>query len=72
MNSVQLKIALATRGARLDERVRGLLAAVPEFTPGALDLVLPDDVRVRVPIDDGATAPYALVAEAGKTFVVGD
>ena len=69
MNSVQLKIALATRGARLDERVRELVAAVPEFTPAALDLVLPDDVRVRVPIDDGA-APYTLVGENGRTFVV--
>jgi hypothetical protein len=32
--------------------------------------VLPDDVRVRVPIDDGATAPYALIGENGRTFVV--
>jgi hypothetical protein len=70
MNPVQLKIALATRGARLDERVRALVAAVPEFTLAALDLVLPDDVRVRVPIDDGATAPYALIGENGRTFVV--
>jgi hypothetical protein len=71
MNPVALKIALATRGARLDDRLRARLATVPEFVPRALDLILPDDVRVLVPIDDGA-APYAIRTEADHVLVVDD
>jgi len=72
VNSVALKIALATRGARLDEHMRAFVGSVPEFTPHALQLLLPDEVRVLVPVDDPTSdaAPYAVVAEAGRTFVV--
>ncbi len=72
MNPVELKIALASRGARLDDRTRALVGAVPDFAPRALDLVLPDRVRVLVPVGDPCAdaAPYAVVAEAGHTFVV--
>src|SRR5437899_1881006 len=42
--------------------------------PRWLQLVLPDAVRVLVPFDDAASAgaPYAVVTEAERTFVVGD
>jgi hypothetical protein len=72
MNPVQLKIALAQRGARVDDGVRGVIASVPDFTPDALDLMLPDGVRVRVPVGDdtSAAAPYSVVGENGRTFVV--
>ena len=74
VNPVELKIALATRGARIDARLRPHVDAAPDFTPRGLQLVLPDDVRVLVPIDDATSpdAPYAVVAEAERTFVVGD
>lgn len=72
VNPVQLKIALASRGARLDPRLRALVEAVPGFTPRGLQLLLPDEVRVLVPIDDhtATTAPYTVVAEADRAFVV--
>ncbi len=74
VNPVELKIALATRGARIDARLRPRIEAAPDFTPRGLQLVLPDDVRVLVPIDDATSpgAPYAVVAEAERTFVVDD
>jgi len=72
MNPVQLKIALATLGARMDDGVRGTIASVPDFIPDTLDLTLPDGVRVRVPVadDTSAAAPYSVVGENGRTFVV--
>jgi hypothetical protein len=72
MNPVQLKIALAQRGARVDDGVRGAIASVPDFMPDTLDLTLPDGVRVRVPVDHetSAAAPYSVVGENGRTFVV--
>ena len=74
VNPVQLKIALATRGARIDPQLRPRIDAAPDFAPRGLQLLLPDDVRVLVPIDDdgSASAPYAVVADAERTFVVGD
>jgi hypothetical protein len=74
VNPVELKIALATRGARIDARLRALVDAVPDFTPRGLQLVLPDGVQVLVPIDDAtsASAPYRVVAEAERAFVVDD
>jgi hypothetical protein len=71
-NPVELKIALATRGARLDDGLRASLASVPEFMPRGLEIVLPDGVRVLVPTDDvmSTTAPYAVIVENGHTFVV--
>jgi hypothetical protein len=74
LNPVQLKIALAMRGARLDARLRALVDATPERSPRGLQLLLPDDVRVRVPVDDAtsATAPYTVVAENGRAFVIDD
>ncbi|HXJ35202.1 MAG TPA: radical SAM protein [Candidatus Eisenbacteria bacterium] len=71
-NAVQLKIALATRGVRIDDRMRAELGLVPDFTPTTLDLVLPGDVRVIAPIENGALAAYAVVAEHGRAHVVGD
>ena len=67
VNPVQLKIALATRGARLDGALRAALTAVPDFIPRAVDLTLPDDVRVLVPIDEAAipSAPYMVASENG-------
>ena len=56
MNPVQLKIALAQQGARVDDGIRGAIASVPDFTPDTLDLTLPDGVRVRVPV--GAIRPH--------------
>jgi hypothetical protein len=74
VNPVELKMALAARGARVDASLRPHIDAEPEFVPRGLQLVLPDDVRVVVPIDDaaGVAAPYAVVAEAERTFVVDD
>src|SRR5262249_46847320 len=74
VNPVELKIALATRGARLDPSARGLVGEVADFAPRGLQLVLPDDVRVVVPVgdDSSAAAPYAVLAEAGRAFVVAD
>jgi hypothetical protein len=74
VNPVQLKIALATRGARLDRALRAALTAVPDFMPRAVDLTLPEDVRVLVPIDDAATpsGPYMVASENGQVIVVGD
>jgi hypothetical protein len=71
MNPVRLKIALATRGARIDDRLRARLGDVPDFVLRALDVVLPDDVRVLVPIGDG-TNPYAFRTEDDRVLVVGD
>jgi hypothetical protein len=71
MNPVALKIALATRGARIDEPLRVRLAAVPEFAPRTLDLILPEDVRVLVPLDDGAAA-FAIRTDADRVLVVDD
>ncbi len=72
-NPVALKIALATRGARLDDRLRALLED-DSTPPRHLELRLPDDVRVIVPVDDDASAvaPYRIEAADDRTFVVGD
>lgn len=71
---VALKIALATRGLRVEADLLAELAGVPDFAPRALDLLLPDEVRVLAPIENGAgdPAPYALVSERGRTLVVGE
>lgn len=73
VNPVRLKIDLATRGARVDPRLRPRVPNAPEFAPRGLQLVLPEDVRVVVPFDDDASAaaPYAIVAESERAFVVG-
>lgn len=72
MNPVALKIALATRGAQLDDHLRAIVGSMPDFTPHAVQLLLPDEIRVLVPVDDATSdaAPYRVVAEAGRTFVV--
>jgi hypothetical protein len=73
-NPVELKIALASRGARVDAALHAELAIGAGFIPRTLDLLLPDDVRVLVPIGDeaAAAAPYSLVREKGRTLVVDD
>jgi hypothetical protein len=71
MNPVRLKIALASRGARIDDRLRARVMGVPDFVPRMLDVVLPGDVRVLVPIDDG-TNPYAMESEDDRVLVVDD
>jgi len=72
VDPVELKIALATRGARMDDTLRASLARVPDFAPQVLDVALADDVRVLVPVGDAtsAEAPYALVAENGRVQLV--
>jgi hypothetical protein len=73
-NPVELKIDLATRGARVDAALHAELAIGAGFIPRSLDLVLPHGVSVRVPIGDAAAAeaPYSLVREKGRLLVVGD
>ena len=72
MHPVRLKIDLATRGARVDGSLGAALAAIPDFTPRTVDLLLPGDVRVAVPIGNGTDdIAYAVVAEHGRAFVTG-
>src|SRR5204862_44795 len=63
------KLELTVRGARLDPTA-ARLAAGDAARP--LELVLPGDVRVDVPIDAGHTAgsPFALLADGGRHFLV--
>ena len=64
-----LKLELAVRGARLDASVRLPRGGEPI---GSLDLVLPDRMRVDVPVDADRTAgsPFVLLADADRHFVV--
>lgn len=71
MNPVRLKIALAARGARIDDRLRARVTSVPDYLPRMLDVVLPDDVRVLVPFADG-TNPYLMESEDDRILVVDD
>src|SRR5206468_11326859 len=63
------KLELTVRGARLDPTA-ARLAAGDAARP--LELVLPGDVRVDVPIDAGHTAgsPFALLADGSRHFLV--
>jgi hypothetical protein len=74
VNPIELKIALGMRGARLDAGLRALVDAAPDTGRRGLQLQLPDEVRVLVPVDDAtaASTPYAVVAENGRAFVVDD
>jgi radical SAM family protein len=64
-----LKLELAVRGARLDPSVRLAHNGEPLRS---LDLVLPDDVWVDVPVDERQTAgsPFLLLADGRRHFLV--
>ncbi len=65
----EFKIELAVHGARLDPSVD----LPPSTEPvRSLDVVLPDDLWVDVPVDERHTAesPFLLTAERGRLFVV--
>src|SRR5262245_25647550 len=58
-----LKLDLAVKGIRLDDSVRAHADAVRSAdTSGDIELILPEELWVRVPIDTGsaAGAPYVL------------
>jgi len=75
IHPTQLKLELALRGARLDARLREQRLLAPGG-PGAmarsLDVVLPEDVWVRVSVEERhtATSPFLLVAEAGRHLLL--
>ena len=64
-----LKLELAVRGARLDPSLRLARNGEPLRS---LDLVLPDDVWVDVPVDERQTAgsPFLLLADGRRHFLV--
>jgi hypothetical protein len=68
-HATQLKVELAVRGARLDPSVR---LGPPGEPVRSLDLVLPDEVWVDVPVDahQTATSPFLLVEDEGRHFLV--
>src|SRR5437899_4032114 len=72
MEPVHLKLELAVHGARLDaalaQRVGGGRGAGSSSRP-SLDVVLPGEVWVGVPIVDTGT-PYVLAAEGGETYLL--
>jgi hypothetical protein len=71
-----LKLDLAVRGVRLDETLRAqteeLRAASPSAeTPGGIEIILPEEVWVSVPIDaQGATATPYLLSGSGDEAVL--
>jgi hypothetical protein len=64
-----LKPELAVRGVRLDPSVHHLR---PPDAVGPLELVLPDDVWVDVPVDDrhALSSPFLLLADGGRSLLV--
>jgi hypothetical protein len=68
-HSAALKLELAVRGARLDPSVRLGNRSEPLRS---LDVVLPNDVWVDVPVDErhGADSPFLLVADRGRHYLV--
>ena len=64
-----LKLELAVRGARLDPSVRLARNGEPLRS---VDLVLPDDVWVDVPVEErqAAGSPFVLVADGARHFLV--
>jgi len=74
-----LKLDLSIRGARLDRSVGDyaeILRVPPVRNPVArsLELVLPENVSVSVPVGEEftETSPYRLAVEDGRTFLTGD
>lgn len=76
-NPGYLKLALATHGVRLDAGARAQLASVSrapwvrDYVTRSLELLLPEDVWVSVPVEEEFTAasPFALIAEDGRFFL---
>ena len=68
----QLKLELAIHGARLDGSVRALRPRAPLGSISSLELVLPDDVWVDVPVDErhAASSPFVLVADGDRHFLL--
>jgi hypothetical protein len=72
----QLKLDLAVRGIRLDASTRRqaeiVRPAAHDARARTVELLLPEDVWVTVPVDEPFTAdsPYVLTAEGGRHFVV--
>jgi hypothetical protein len=74
MHAAHLKLELAVRGARLDasvgEKAEVLRLDTANGRVRSLALVLPDAVRVDVPVDrDAERSPFLLVAERGAYFL---
>jgi hypothetical protein len=73
-----LKLELAVRGARLDDSVRrqgGVVRPVAHDAQArTVELVLPDDVWVTVPVDEPSldASPYLITAEGDRYFVAGE
>ena len=78
MQPGQLKLALAVRGARLDASARRrtdlLRPAAHDARARTVELLLPDDVWVTVPVDEPSTetSPFVLTAEGTRHFIVSD
>ncbi len=72
----QLKLELAVYGARLDPSVRRqadiVRPAAHDARARTVELVLPEDVWVTVPVDEPSTttSPYVLGTEGGHHFLV--
>src|SRR5512134_3753604 len=74
INPSLLKLDLAAHGVQLDESVpRQLLQAPwpPESVPPSIEIVLPEEVLIRVPLEEAATrtSPYRLVSEDQRLWV---
>ncbi|OFV90186.1 MAG: hypothetical protein A3J75_00505 [Acidobacteria bacterium RBG_16_68_9] len=75
-NPTQLKLDLAIRGARLDASMRNRpdIVRVPwvrDYVARSIELVLPEDIWVSVPIEERFTenSPYCLGSEGDRFWV---